>query len=72
MLPGCIAEYTEREAAKENGYTWREWRAITWQERADCVAFYFLSILVKLAGEEAATMQNSIDMKMRQKALDNA
>lgn len=34
-----VAPYEEREAARFNGYTWREWQDMDGWERALCVAY---------------------------------
>jgi hypothetical protein len=51
-IPGTIPEYTEREAARFNGYTWSEWGALTHGERVHGVAFHHVSVLVNLHAEE--------------------
>ena len=39
-VPGIVPEIEEREAARFNGYTWKEWLDLPRQERVDGLAYF--------------------------------
>lgn len=52
IIPGIVPEAEEREAAKHNGYTWRNWLELEHQERVDGVAWFRLTRLLELHSQE--------------------
>jgi hypothetical protein len=55
LIPDAVSVYEEREACIKNNYNWAEWQNLTWQEKAEAVAFYRLSGLLDLHRNDALT-----------------
>lgn len=54
-VAGLVPEVEEREAAIFNGYTWREWRDLPYEERVDSVAHYRIHLLIETHKEDAVS-----------------
>ncbi len=58
-----MPEPEEREAARFNGYTWREWERLTRRERVDGVAYYRLAKLIDMHKDDAVSKEMDRRMK---------
>ena len=52
-IPGIVPEIDERDAARFSGYTWSEWDALPYDERAGAVAYHRVSRLIEMHVNEA-------------------
>jgi len=57
MLPELVPTYEERETARFCLYNWGEWRKLTAEERAACVAHYRLDRWIGMYEEEAVAKE---------------
>lgn len=56
-LEGLVPEMEEREASVFAQYTWQDWLALTWQERANAIAHYRLHHLIDLHRNDAVSSE---------------
>lgn len=54
---GLVAEYEEREAARESGYTWKEWEELEREERIACIAYYRLRHIIERNVQDAVSYE---------------
>lgn len=64
VLPGLVSEFEEREAAAHSGYNWREWQAVSHDEKADAIAYCRLRRLVDMHSRDAV----EADSRRRERA----
>jgi len=61
ILEGYVPELEEREAARLNGYTWREWQQLAYDEKVDGIAVtrvqHFIDMHRRDAQDREATRQ---------------
>lgn len=57
MALGLIAEFEEREAAKESGCSWQEWEILDVRERAASVAHYRLRYIIQANVNDAVNRE---------------
>ncbi len=55
LVAGLVPQVEERDSARHNGYTWKEWQVLHYRERVDGVAYYRLSRAIDMHKEEAVT-----------------
>jgi len=48
-----VPEFEERRAAQFNGYTWRQWLELPYEERVDGIAYLRLEREIELHQEDA-------------------
>ena len=53
IVPNVVPEVEEREAARFNGYTWKEWLKLPRQERVDGVAYSRIRRYIDMHQEDA-------------------
>lgn len=63
LIPGLVPNVEERDSAKHNGYTWKEWQELHYRERIDGVAYYRLTRQMEMHKEEAVS--KAIERKTR-------
>src|SRR3990167_1624305 len=56
-LPGVVPEIEERDSARFNGYGWREWQLLDYQDRVDGVAYYRLRRHIEMWEEDAVSRE---------------
>lgn len=64
ILPGIVPEVEEREAAKFNGYTWKEWQELPSHERVDGVAYFRIRRQIEMHQQDAQDKES--ERRMRQ------
>lgn len=52
-FPGLVPELEEREAAKFNGFNWRQWLSLPLHDRADGVACFRISKMIEYHHQKA-------------------
>lgn len=52
QIAGVVTEIEEREAARFNGYNWREWQGVPRDDRIDGVAHYRLARQIDMVRED--------------------
>ncbi len=57
LIPGMVAEIEERDSSRFNGYTWAEWRKLSYDERVTGVAYYRLSRVIEMHKEDAVATE---------------
>ena len=64
-MPDVVPEIEEREAARYNGYTWRDWQKLEREERVDGVAYFRIrhQIEIHQADAEAREIQRKSRMR---------
>jgi len=60
-----ISEIEDRDSAKFNGYSWREWQELLYQDRVDGVAYYRLRRLIDMHEEDAVSREVERRAKIR-------
>ena len=65
LVPGLVAEIEEREAARFNGYTWRDWLELERHERAAGIAHSRLTHLIALHQQDAVQQEERLRALMR-------
>jgi hypothetical protein len=63
LIPGCVPQFEEMEAARFGNYTAAAYEELPVEERARCVAHYRLSKLVELHISDAVNRATSQRMK---------
>ena len=53
LLPNVVPEVEEREAARFNGYNWKEWQELSRQERVDGVAYFRIRRFIEMHQQDA-------------------
>src|SRR3990167_11038540 len=56
-MAGLVPEVEERDSARFNGYTWKEWSGLPYEDRVDGVAYYRLRKLIEMHEEEAVSRE---------------
>lgn len=56
-MAGLISEVEDRDSARFNGYSWREWQKLPYQDRIDGVAYHRLRRLIEMHEEDAVTRE---------------
>ena len=57
LVPRLVSAVEEREAAVFNLYNWRDWRGLTWEERAEGMAFFRVHRAIELHQNEAVARE---------------
>lgn len=60
MLPGFVAMYETREAARYCGYNWQTWLQLDEWEHALCVAQYRASFLMQANVNDAMSRASAV------------
>jgi len=63
-----VPEVEEREAARFNGYTWRQWERLKRREQVDSVAYFRLTRLIDLHKDEAVAEEGERRAKVKRGA----
>ena len=56
-MAGIISEVEDRDSSRFNGYSWREWQTLSYQDRVDGVAYYRLRRLIDMHEEDAVSSE---------------
>ena len=64
---GLVPEIEEREAARYNGYTWKEWRELPREERVDGIAFFRIRRSIELHQQDAQNKEQERQSKQAAK-----
>ena len=65
LVPGLVPEIEEREAARFNGYTWRDWLELERHERAAGIGHSRLTHLIALHQHDALREDERLRALMR-------
>ena len=57
LLEGLVPEMEEREASVFAQYSWDDWKALTWQDRAMSIAHFRLHHLIDLHRNDAVSSE---------------
>lgn len=64
-MPGVVPEVEEREAARFNGYNWKDWQQLPQDERVDGVAYFRIRRQIGMHEQDA--QEKEISRKRRRK-----
>ena len=62
-MAGLISEVEERDSARFNGYNWKQWRELQYEDRVDGVAYFRLTRIIEMCQEDAVSSE--VDRRSR-------
>lgn len=64
-MAGLVPEVEERDAARFNGYSWKEWSGLLYEDHVEGVAYFRLRRLIDMHEEDSVAREVERRTKMR-------